>query len=508
MTQDRDRMTITMTLGEAARAVGGELVDASSERRLGGVSIDTRTLQEHDLFFALQGQTDGHQYLDQALARRAAAAVVQRDHPMPAAPARPPQIRVADPLRALGDLAAHYRRGLSVTVVGISGSNGKSTTKEMIARILAAHGPTAKTFGNFNNFIGVPLSILHIGATDRYAVIELGTSAPGEIARLAEIAAPDVGVITNIGATHLEGLGSIERVVQEKGALIEAVRGKTAVLNADDTWSRRLMARHVGRLLRFGMANQADVSATAIQGDETGTTFLLADGESVRLPLIGQCNVYNALAALAVAEALGVPPAAARAALAETPAPPMRMQREHLAGVLLVNDCYNANPASMHHAVAELSRLAVTGRRVFVCGDMFELGAAGESYHYRLGEAVVRAGIDILWTVGEAAESVAGSARAHGMRADRIFSHRSTEEASAGSPFPLRTGDALWIKGSRGMGLERVVSRLRQALGAQDEPPTDGFESFRVSEEAATRGLNRGTRMPTEKGAVKQSWQG
>ena len=495
MTQDHDRITITMTLGEVARAIGGELVHASPERRLSGVSIDTRTLQGDELFFALQGQTDGHQYLDRAYARRAAAAVVQRDHPILAAVGPQPQIRVADPLRALGDLAAHYRRGLPVTIVGITGSNGKSTTKEMIARILAAHGPTAKTFGNFNNFIGVPLSILHIGPGDRYAVIELGTSAPGEIARLAEITAPDVGLITNIGATHLEGLGSIEGVFEEKGALIEAVRGKTAVLNTDDAWSRRLTARHVGRLLRFGISSEADLRATAIQSDETGLTFVLADGESVRLPLIGQCNVYNALAALAAAEALGVPPATARAALARTPAPPMRMRPERLAGVLLVNDCYNANPASMHHAVAELSRLAVTGRRVFICGDMFELGAAGESYHHRLGEAVARAGIDILWTVGGAAERVADSAQAHGMRGDRIFSHRSTEDASGASPFPLRRGDALWIKGSRGMGLERVVSRLRRALGAPKAPPTDGFESFRVSDEAATRGLETETRV-------------
>ncbi|HSD19567.1 MAG TPA: UDP-N-acetylmuramoyl-tripeptide--D-alanyl-D-alanine ligase [Anaeromyxobacter sp.] len=454
---------------ELAAATGGRWIGAPPAE-VAGVSTDTRTLAPGALFVALSGERfDGHAYVAEAAAKGAAAAVVAEDRAPEPAPL--PLLAVPDTLAALGAIARHHRRRFHVPVVGVTGSNGKTTTREMIAAILATRGPALKTEGNLNNEVGVPLTLLGLGPEHRSAVVEMGMSHPGEIARLAAIAEPYVGVVTLAAPAHLEGLGTVEAVADAKAELYQGLP-ETGILvaNADDPrMLKRAQAQASGRrMLTFAAAagRRGDVVVLEItsQGDD-GLRFILGVGNrevAVHIPaLVGAHNAANAAAAAAAAVALGCSDREIAQGLAAVRPVGRRLRLDRLAsGLRLVDDCYNANPVSMSAALRTLVDLArPAARPVAVLGDMLELGAFELEAHRSLGAEAARAGVALLAAFGPRSGATAEAARAAGLE---TFHTDDMDALVRWARAALAPGsDVLLVKGSRGMKLERLVEALR-----------------------------------------------
>jgi len=463
------------TLHDAARAVGADPLPPEDAARIArGASIDTRSLDAGDLFFALPGdRADGHRYLPRALEEGAAAAVVRRgmDYPRPEGL---PLLVVDDPARALRDLAEFHRARLSCTVVAITGSNGKTTTKEMAGAVAAVLGPAVRSEKSYNNHLGVPLTILRADASTRTLVLEIGTSHPGEMAGLAALARPRIAVVTNIGEAHLGNFGSLRAIAEEKAELLRALPADGyAVVNANDEFAPLLAGRTAARVCSFGRLDpvapgeeiEADVWGTQVRRTTRprGVAFWLYGKMKVSLPLQGLHNASNALAATAVGLLLGVPPTEIRDALKTVQAPRLRLQRERVGGVVLVDDSYNANPASVGAALDELAATACDGRRVLVLGDMCELGDLAEEHHRRVGRRAASCA-DLLWCVGPRAAWAAEAARAAGMPADRVAASSDVKSALESPPFLPAPGDMVLVKASRSVELDRLAADLRARL--------------------------------------------
>lgn len=460
------------TLAEAAAAMSASLTgDASTT--FARVSTDSRAIAAGDLFFCLRGPNfDAHDFIPAAAAAGAVAVVCERGR-AGAAPAGLAVLEVDDTQFALGDLAAWHRRGFDGPVVGVTGSNGKTTTKEMLRAILLAHhgeGRVLATQGNLNNLIGVPLTIFGLTPAHAAAVIEMGMNAPGEIARLVEISAPTVGLITCVAEAHLEGLGSIEGVARAKGELFEGLPASAvAVVNADDPNVVSQAPRFAGRRVSFGSAG--DVRAEAVRCDRIGaSSFDLASGAErahVELPLGGRHSVQNATGAAAAGLAAGVPLATvARGLTAMTP-PPMRMAVEKLPnGVTLINDAYNANPGSLAAALVTLGGL--DARRVVVVGDMLELGPASAELHRRSGAQAAAIAPELLCAYGKFAADLVAGAVAAGLDEARARVCALHRDAAAAVASVWRAGDVILVKGSRGSAMEKVVEALRVLGGAEE----------------------------------------
>jgi UDP-N-acetylmuramoyl-tripeptide--D-alanyl-D-alanine ligase len=455
------------------RNVGVEQIVGAIGRRPGrrifqvtGVSTDSRTIRPGEIFFALPGaRVDGHDFVASVLERGAAAAVVSR------AVTVPPQLQgrvflVADTLRALGDSARAYRRAWGGRIVAVTGSNGKTTTREMIHHLLSDKMPCKRSPRSYNTDVGVPLTLFMAAPEDRALVVEMGTNAPGEIAELAAIAEPDMGVITSIAETHLEGLGSIAGVANAKAELLDALGEKgTAFLNADDAWFKHLAGHQRGPMVSYGVSEMAAFRGQDVEAAERGYGFTIRGGIRVQLPVPGWHNVSNALAALAVADHFGLDLADAARRFESFQLPEMRYQVECIRGVTVVFDGYNANPGSMRAALQTFRETRVPGRKVAVLGDMLELGENSEPLHRSLGADVARAGVTALWAVGRFAPCVAVAAGENGLPGPAA--HCSDLDLAAGEVCGyLKPGDALLIKGSRGMKLERLVEKLRACTPA------------------------------------------
>ena len=452
------------------------IIEATRGTRIGsrkgavsGVSTDSRQVAVGELFVALHGERyDGHDYIAAAAAKGVAAFLVAADR---VAGTQPPQgavyVVVPDTLRALGDLAAWHRNRVDVPLVGITGSNGKTTTKEMLATILAQTGPGLKTSGNLNNLIGVPLMLLRLTQRDRWAVLEMGMSEPGEIDRLAEIARPRVGVITNAFAAHLESMGSVEAVAKAKGELFLRLQPDDwAVYNADDPRIRRCPTPSGVRRLSFGL-HGAEVSAEGIESlGRSGVRFTLrlpgAD-VPVRMKVFGLHNVSNALAAAASAHALGVEPELIRSGLEEFTPYDRRFNLEEVGGLVLVDDSYNANPASMAAALVTMRDIREECRAIAVLGDMLELGAGAAAAHREVG-LLAAACVDRIYVMGEMAEKVASGAVEGGLSADSIVVAQNHEEIIADLRRRAVGGDTILVKGSRGMRMEIVAEAVRHGF--------------------------------------------
>ena len=452
---------ISFDVRTVAAVTGGQILHNGADVVIQGVSTDSRTLQAGELFIPLRGERfDGHDYLAQAVRHGAAASLSEEV----VVGLNIPVIQVRDTLRALGDLAHAVRQRFQGPVVGITGTSGKTTTKEMLAAILARTGPGLKSAGNFNNLIGVPLTLFNILPEHRWAVIEMGMSARGEIARLAQIAAPQIGIITNVGAGHLQQLGGISGVARAKGELfIHLPAGGTAIVNADDPQIGRLPLANGVRRVLFGHAAEAQVRAEKVIASEGTVGFVLHLPEAavpVRLPVPGRHNVQNALAAAAAAWVLNVPPDDIAAGLAEFKPCPGRMELMELPGdLLLLEDSYNANPLSMRAALDALHDLGRPGRRIAVLGDMLELGPTAADLHREVGMLVAERA-DWLFTLGELAREIAAGAAEHGLPAGHIVTAGEVEELVARLRPLLQPGDRILIKGSRGMRMERISAHL------------------------------------------------
>jgi UDP-N-acetylmuramoyl-tripeptide--D-alanyl-D-alanine ligase len=460
----------TFTRYELASGAGGRWIGAAPAE-VRGVSTDSRALPAGALFVALRGERfDGHAFLAAARDAGAAAALVDEAHVASLGGAAPPLplLAVRDTLAALGMLARLHRRRFAIPVVGVTGSNGKTTTREMVGLILRTRGPALKTEGNLNNEVGVPLTLLGLGPEHRRAVIEMGMNHAGEIARLAALAEPQVGIVTMAGAGHVEHFGGlVDGVADAKAELYFALPPSgVAVANADDARMLRRAQASGRSLITFsGTRGKGDVSVLEVlEHGPAGLRFALGLGQKeveVALPLVGLHNAANAAAAAAAAMALGYGDREIAEGLAQVQPVGRRLRLERLAsGATLLDDCYNANPASMSAALRTLTALAAGGRAVAVLGDMLELGPAEEEAHLALGrEAAGVAGA--VAAFGPRSRHTAEAARAAGL-AD-VFHTEDMAALAAHVRGALRPGDVVLVKGSRGNKLERLV----EALGAK-----------------------------------------
>ncbi|MBL8841676.1 MAG: UDP-N-acetylmuramoyl-tripeptide--D-alanyl-D-alanine ligase [Planctomycetes bacterium] len=455
----------TFRLSDVATATGGRLLPSLPDLEVAGVTTDSRQGVAGKLFVALRGERfDGHDFLAAAASAGAAAALV--DRPLdPAAAAGLALVVVDDSRHALGRLARWHALRCDARRAAVTGSNGKTTTKELLRAALSAGGATVASAKSFNNDIGLPLTLLSIEPTTRYAALEMGTNHPGEIARLADLGRPEVGIITNCSHSHVEFLKDLDGVVAEKGALLEALPAHgVAVLNADDPALLKLRSRTRARVVTFGIRRPADFRAVDIRFDFRRLVYKLR-GLRVYVPLGGCHNVYNSLASLAAAEALGVPLPDAIAALRDAEGPPMRLAPLRLDGVTLLDDTYNANPGSVEAALRTLAATPAKGRRVVVLGDMLELGEQSTALHGKCGELLSLVPDALLVAVGSYAHDVVAGARRRGLADDRALTCADGAAAALLLPPLLQRGDVVLVKGSRGMAMERVVAAIAAAHG-------------------------------------------
>lgn len=443
-------MTFSLHHVSAAMAASGDPLPGSAT----GWSVDSRSVNPGDVYFALRGPNhDGHDFVCAALDRGAAAAVVERSL------GASRELIVPDSLHALQQLGLWARRQWGGRVVGVTGSAGKTTTKDAIAHLLSAEIPTGRTIGNFNNHVGVPLSILRLPAECRVGVLEMGMNHAGEIRELAAIALPDIGVVTNVGYAHVEFFDSIEGVAAAKRELIEALPGDgVAILNADDPRVSRFAEVHRGRTITFGFSESADVRAESVEYSPEGSRFR-ALGVDYETGLTGRHAVSNLLAALAVARVFEIAPERLRDAVRTFAVGKMRGERIESRGMVVWNDCYNSNPEAARSMLDVLARTPAR-RRFAVLGEMLELGHASEELHRQLGRYAVSTGMDALVGVRGDAHWMTEEAIAAGMpaRCAPFF-----EDPAAAGDWVRETaaaGDAVLFKGSRGVRVERALERF------------------------------------------------
>ena len=441
---------MTLDLQEVARVM--HAAGNPPPVKVTGWSVDTRTQNPGDLYFALRGPNhDGHDFAGSAAARGAAGVVVERRT------GAPNELVVSDTLEALQELAAWARVKWGGTVVGVTGSAGKTTTKDAIAHLLAVELPVGKTAGNFNNHVGVPLSILSLPDGCRAAVLEVGMNHAGEIRALAAIAKPDVGVVTNVGYAHAEYFDSIEGVAAAKRELIEALPpGGVAVLNADDARVLAFRNAHPGRSVTFGLSESAEVRAEAVEYGPDGSRFR-AVGVDFETGLAGRHAVMNLLAAIAVARVLGVAPERLRKPVGTFAAGKMRGERIEHNGIAVWNDCYNSNPEAAQSMIDVLRQTPAAGR-IAVLGEMLELGRAAEELHRQVGRYAAEHGVDWLIGIHGHARSMVEAAAAAGLPRDRAHFFEDAAEAGEFARQTARPG--VLFKGSRGVRVERAMERF------------------------------------------------
>ncbi|MDK2784155.1 MAG: UDP-N-acetylmuramoyl-tripeptide--D-alanyl-D-alanine ligase [Bacillota bacterium] len=455
----------SMTAAEVARVTNGRL-KGDPEAIITGVASDSRRVRSGDLFVAIRGErVDGHTFVPAVLAGDAVAALVEQEVPGEV-PEGKALIRVADTTSALLTLGAWYRNSFAVRTVAITGSTGKTTTKDLTAAVLGARYATLKNEGNFNTEVGLPLTLFNLEQHHEVAVVELAMRGPGQIARLAGAARPEVGVITNIGLTHIELLGSQENIARAKGELLEALPPDgLAVLNGDDPWVRSQAARSRARAVYFGLEEGVDFRAEGIEPVGTeGVRFRVSGpcgrGE-VFVPLPGRFTALNALAAIAVGHYFGLTLEEMRAGLTTFRPAAMRLNLiRRPDGALIINDAYNANPTSMRGALETLKDLAGNRRKVAVLGDMLELGEYGLDAHREIGRLAAEVGVECLITAGPLSAYLAEAAQAEGLPAAQVLTCADARAAAKAARQTVRPGDVVLVKASRGMHFEEVVAAL------------------------------------------------
>ena len=453
----------TMTGNEIARVIEANIIQGDGQVQFGAVSTDTRRLVPGQLFFALRGEHfDAHDFLDQAREAGAAGLVVSRA--VAGLADNIPVFLVKDVLLALQKLARYNRERHSLPVIAVTGSVGKTTTKDIIAAILSTRWNTLKTPGNLNNEIGLPLTMLELNERHQAAVVEMAMRGPGEINYLCKIARPTGAVITSIGEAHFEHLGSVEKIAQAKGELLAHIdHAGFALLNAHSPQMREQARRCRGKVFFFGDSAGVDIRALNIRPAGRMMCFDAEMGETrfeACLPLPGRHNVHNALAAIGAGWVLGLSVSEIRRGLESVVLSGGRGEIVDLKGITVINDTYNANPASMRAALNALVQVAGPRRKIAVLGNMLELGELSKAGHDQVGEAVFSAGVNYLLTVGGLARWIAAGAREKGLRAGNIKECATTEEAVVILKDLCVPGDVILIKGSRSMRLEKICEAL------------------------------------------------
>ncbi len=452
-----------LSIMEIANIIGGSIVSGhpvTGGSFTGGYAFDSRLLEPGDLFFALKGDArDGREFVRDARTRGAAAAVVSEA--VDGLPADFIQITVDSPLSALQRLAVHARDSIQVPVIVISGSNGKTTTKEMLAHILSGAMTVFKSPGNFNNHIGVPLAILGAGEESEVLVMELGSNHRGEIARLTQIARPHIGVLTNVGRAHIGFFGSVEEIASEKSDVLRHLEpGGTGVVNADDRVLGDALTDIDADLVTFAVEGEAMFRAAGVRQLGGGSTFTVA-GHEVTIKAPGLHNVYNALAAIAAASLLEIEVADAAEALGSFE--PVRVKISSASSITIVDDSYNANPDSVRAAADILSSTAAL-RRIFILGEMLELGSESEQLHREVGSMLAASGTDILIGIAGRTRSTIEEAVSSGMDPGSALFFETKADAKGYIGDIVREGDVILVKGSRLAGLEEICEFLKSTV--------------------------------------------
>ncbi len=454
---------ISFNCGQLAEAVGGKLLWGSAKQEFIGVSTDSRKIAEDNLFIPLVGERfDGHDYIEQCLREGAAVCLTQKTIPMVEGRTA---ILVNDTAKALKDLATWHRNKYNIPVIGITGSVGKTSTKDMIACVLAKQYHTLKTQGNFNNEIGLPLTLLNLDNSHEAAVIEMGMSGFGEISRLTRIAQPQIAVITIIGLAHIEKLGSQQGILKAKLEILEAIKaGGLVVLNGDDTLLRELAGSLNYRTVYYGMNSGLDYVAEDYKSlGESGSQFnIKMENEffKVTIPVPGVHNVYNALAAIAVGVEMKIPMKIIVDGIAEYSAGNMRQNIITYNGIKIINDAYNASPQSMQAAINVLEELCSKTRGIAILGDMLEMGDMAQELHSSVGSFIKDKKIDYLITVGTASKNILQAVAASDNKTIELKHFDNNDEALKYILSIIKQGDFILIKGSRGMKMEQIADGI------------------------------------------------
>jgi UDP-N-acetylmuramoyl-tripeptide--D-alanyl-D-alanine ligase len=461
---------IKLSLKELVQVTHGELINKfTSAPTMKGISTDSRTLKRGNLFVTLKGEEhDGHEFIPEALGAGASCVLVRKDKAKDIDQKLKEKIAlvaVDDTLRTLQDLAFWHRRKFDVKTVAITGSNGKTTTKDMVASVLSQKYKVIKSPRSFNTQVGVPLTLFDLDEHVEVLVVELGASMLGEIQRLTQISQPDIGVITNVSIAHLEFFESFENIVQAKFELLENMpEDKIAVLNSDDESLSVRVKKEKRRVVTFGIEKKAEFWAQEVSFTDKGeVNFVLNEKLPVQLKLIGRHNVYNALAALAVGTLLEIPSEKMTQILEDFTPPELRMRLLVFDGIRVINDSYNANPASVENALKTLNQMKASGRKIAVLGDMLELGKRSENFHKEAGNKVFDYGVDILVTVGNLSKFIAQGAKEKGLKNSSVISFDDKKNAIEYLCQNLKEGDLILVKGSRKMKLEDLVESLKRA---------------------------------------------
>jgi UDP-N-acetylmuramoyl-tripeptide--D-alanyl-D-alanine ligase len=446
-------------------ACAGKLTAGSPDTLVQRVNTDSRAARPGDLFIALTGERhDGHDFL-RDVTQKGVAAVMVEANKVPASLPKCAVIVVENTRRALGQLAARYRNDFSLPVVAVGGSNGKTTTKELLASILRQKLDTVWSEASFNNDIGVPLTLLRLEKKHEAGVMEVGTNHPGELAPLLGMVQPRMGVITNIGREHLEFFNDLAGVAQEEGMLAEQLpAGGVLFMNGDSEWTPQILHRTRARTVRVGVGEKNDWRANHVRLASQGVAFRVESPRAdfsgdYRINLFGRHQVVNALLAMAVGAEMGLSRAEIERGLAQCQPPKMRMQLWESNGVRVLDDAYNANADSMLAALQTLQDMPCKGRRVAVLGDMAELGAHSEEAHLEVGRRVAESGVGQLFAIGEMAALIAKAAREAGL--NRVFEFRDVDSAASVVRSFVKAGDVVLLKASRAARLERIAEALR-----------------------------------------------
>ena len=461
---------MNLTIEEIQKAVNGTLLNGAPQHRAQGVSTDSRTLKTGELFIALKGEHfDGHDFITEPVVKSASGLIVSRKcnvQELVSFKRDIPLIQVSNTLQALGDLAAAWTKKNRATIVAITGSNGKTTTREMTATILARTHQVLKPEHNWNNLIGLPLTLLRLRPDHDVAVLEMGMNRAGEIKRLSHIAQPHIGLITNISAAHLQHLKTLQKVAQAKGELFDALTAEChAVVNIDDPLVVERAQQCPARKITFGISTKAQVTAPTIPSVAGSEIHFTLQIENTRIPITlktpGTHSIYNALAAAATATLLQVHPEEIQAGLNQFRPFPGRMETIRIPdNITIINDTYNANPTSMHIALKTLTQLSGAGRRIAVLGDMAELGEASQDFHHQVGSLIKKMDLSAAVLMGPHAPDVKESARAHGMREEALYVAQNHKEIALYLDEHVRADDWILFKGSRTMQIEKSLEEF------------------------------------------------
>ena len=463
------------SIDQVIKAVGGVLIAGAAQNTVCGISTDSRQVERGNIFIALQGENfDGHDFVHKAVEKGAASVIISNEalFNLEKVDKAVSVIKASDTLQALGDLAHNYRQRFSLSVIGLTGSSGKTTTKEMMATIIGRKKTILKTEGNLNNLIGLPQTIFRLTAEHELAILEMGTNTRGEIKRLTRIVAPNIALVTNIGPAHLAGFGSVDVVAREKGDLfLNMSQAGIAVVNLDDEAVKIIVERWNGRRINFSMSPNADVTVNDIEKNGArGMRFnLVIDGTSqkVQMKIVGIHHVYNAMAAAACAWAAGIGPETIKEGLEAFSPVGGRMEMIKLQnGAYVIDDSYNANPASVREALMTLKDLKNHHSGYVFLGDMLELGDAAEEMHRRIGMLLGTIGVNAVFLQGEYSAITAAAAQDGGLPRENIFIMRDSKEGIAYLKKYMKKGDWVLVKGSRRMKMEMIVAQIREEFGS------------------------------------------